>query len=140
MKLAVNEIATDPVYGMAVDKKSAAGTFLHDGKTYHFCSHRCLEKFQARPSDFLRKENGGITGARQHSQSGKLSHELHPHAAVTATAEHGKAKDPICGMVVDKATALKSDRNGRVYYFCSTACQRTFESPEQELKARKAPA
>jgi len=47
------------------------------------------------------------------------------------------AKDPICGMVVEKATALKTERAGRVYYFCSSGCQRTFESPEQELKSMK---
>jgi Cu+-exporting ATPase len=47
------------------------------------------------------------------------------------------AKDPICGMVVAKATALKSDRAGRTYYFCSVGCQRTFESPEAELKSMR---
>ena len=47
------------------------------------------------------------------------------------------AKDPICGMVVEKATALKTERAGRAYYFCSSGCQRTFESPEQELKSMK---
>jgi Cu+-exporting ATPase len=48
-----------------------------------------------------------------------------------------RAKDPICGMVVDKATALKSERGGRTYYFCSPACQRTFEAPEAELKSMR---
>jgi Cu+-exporting ATPase len=47
------------------------------------------------------------------------------------------AKDPICGMMVDKATALSSERGGRSYYFCSESCLRTFESPETELKAMK---
>jgi Cu+-exporting ATPase len=47
------------------------------------------------------------------------------------------AKDPICGMVIDRSTALKLDRNGRTYYFCSPNCQGTFESPEQELKAMR---
>ncbi|MEW6324225.1 MAG: heavy metal translocating P-type ATPase [Nitrospirota bacterium] len=49
----------------------------------------------------------------------------------------GMAKDPICGMVIDKATALKTERAGRAYYFCSPACQRTFESPEAELKSMR---
>jgi Cu+-exporting ATPase len=40
-------------------------------------------------------------------------------------------------MMVEKATALSSERGGRSYYFCSAGCQRTFESPEQELKAMK---
>jgi Cu+-exporting ATPase len=47
------------------------------------------------------------------------------------------AKDPICGMMVDKTTALSRERGGRSYYFCSDTCLRTFESPESELKAMK---
>ena len=59
--------------------------------------------------------------------------------ATVPAARAGKdlAKDPICGMVVDKATALKSERGARTYYFCSVGCQRTFESPERELKAMR---
>jgi YHS domain-containing protein len=40
-------------------------------------------------------------------------------------------------MVIDKATALKSERGGRTYYFCSANCLRTFESPEAELKSMR---
>jgi Cu+-exporting ATPase len=47
------------------------------------------------------------------------------------------AKDPVCGMVIDKATALMSERGGRTYHFCSANCQRTFESPEAELKSMR---
>ncbi|BAZ37539.1 hypothetical protein NIES4101_34620 [Calothrix sp. NIES-4101] len=38
------------------------------------------------------------------------------------------AVDPICGMAVEKATALKSERDGETYYFCSQTCLHTFES------------
>ncbi|MBD2681902.1 MULTISPECIES: YHS domain-containing protein [Nostoc] len=38
------------------------------------------------------------------------------------------AVDPICGMTVEKATALKSERDGQTYYFCSQTCLHTFES------------
>ena len=55
----------------------------------------------------------------------------------TPTPASGPAKDPICGMVVDRSTALIIERGGRVYYFCSTNCLRTFESPETELKAMR---
>jgi Cu+-exporting ATPase len=66
----------------------------------------------------------------------------HARPAAPAVAKATKpskemAKDPICGMVVDKATALKSERAGRAYYFCSVGCQRTFESPEAELKSMR---
>jgi Cu+-exporting ATPase len=62
--------------------------------------------------------------------------------AMKSAADRGQsaetmAKDPICGMVIDKTTALTIERNGRTYYFCSPNCQRTFESPEQELKAMR---
>jgi Cu+-exporting ATPase len=40
-------------------------------------------------------------------------------------------------MMVAKATALTSERNGRTHYFCSPACQRTFEDPERELKSMR---
>ena len=44
------------------------------------------------------------------------------------------AKDPVCGMVVPKATVLSADRAGRTYYFCSQSCWQTFVAPEQELR------
>ena len=51
--------------------------------------------------------------------------------------ESDTAKDPICGMVVAKDNALRSEVAGRTYYFCSDGCQRTFEAPEQELRVMK---
>jgi len=44
------------------------------------------------------------------------------------------AKDPICGMVVPRASALSAERAGRTYYFCSQGCRQTFLAPEQELR------
>ena len=35
-------------------------------------------------------------------------------------------KDPICGMNVDKATALHTERDGTTFYFCSDHCQKKF--------------
>lgn len=64
------------------------------------------------------------------------SHMQHAqHQQVFASGK--MAKDPICGMMVDKTTALSRERGGRSYYFCSDTCLRTFESPESELKAMK---
>ncbi|WP_454876408.1 heavy metal translocating P-type ATPase [Pseudomonas farris] len=62
-----------------------------------------------------------------------MQHRQHP----PAFASGKMAKDPICGMMVDKTTALSRERGGRSYYFCSDTCVRTFESPERELKAMK---
>ena len=59
------------------------------------------------------------------------------HSTPTPPTNTDTAKDPICGMVVDKNTALKTIQGNRSFYFCSSGCQRTFEAPEAELKSLK---
>lgn len=40
----------------------------------------------------------------------------------------GKFKDPVCGMMVDPATAAASGTyGGQKVYFCSVACKATFD-------------
>ncbi len=119
----------DPVCGMMVDSGKAAANYRYAGQDYWFCSAHCQQQFAANPAPYLpaAARAAAVTG-HQHSH----------HAASRAASEPGdKAKDPICGMVVNKATALKSERGGRSYYFCSETCLRTFESPENELKSMK---
>ncbi|MDP2931102.1 MAG: heavy metal translocating P-type ATPase [Chloroflexota bacterium] len=45
----------DPVCGMEIDPKSAAATEEYEGKTYHFCSADCHEKFKAEPEKYAKK-------------------------------------------------------------------------------------
>jgi Cu+-exporting ATPase len=40
-------------------------------------------------------------------------------------------------MIVDKDKAIKRKIGDREYYFCSETCARTYEAPEQELRAMK---
>ena len=44
----------DPVCGMQVDPKSAAGQAQHQGKTYSFCSAGCKAKFEKNPGQYAR--------------------------------------------------------------------------------------
>ena len=54
------------------------------------------------------------------------------------TTEPGKtARDPVCGMTVDKETAIKRKMGDRTYYFCSQSCADVYEAPERELKQMK---
>jgi P-type Cu+ transporter len=56
----------------------------------------------------------------------------------STTKEPGKtARDPVCGMTVDKETALKAKIGDRIYYFCSQSCLDVYTQPERELKAMK---
>lgn len=46
---------TDPVCGMQVDPKKAAGTSNFQGKEYYFCSTACKHKFDQNPAQFAGK-------------------------------------------------------------------------------------
>jgi YHS domain-containing protein len=49
----------DPVCGMDVDPRNAAAATLHAGKTYHFCSRSCRDKFEQVPEQYLNAPGGG---------------------------------------------------------------------------------
>ena len=37
-------------------------------------------------------------------------------------------RDPVCGMIVDERTAkLKSEHDGKAFYFCSVGCKAAFD-------------
>ena len=56
----------------------------------------------------------------------------------STTNEPGQtARDPVCGMTVDKKTALKAKIGDRNYYFCSQSCLDVYTQPDRELKAMK---
>ena len=48
------------------------------------------------------------------------------------------ARDPVCGMYVNEETAVyKATVDGKIYYFCSEQCLRTFTQPEVERRNLK---
>lgn len=50
-----------------------------------------------------------------------------------------QAKDPVCGMMVDTATAqYKTEAMGNTYYFCSADCKRTFDKDPQKYAQKEA--
>jgi YHS domain-containing protein len=47
-------MAKDPVCGMNVDENKAAGTAVHNGKTYYFCSAGCKANFEKEPEKYIK--------------------------------------------------------------------------------------
>lgn len=129
MKNDAGYLAVDPVCGMQVNPAEAAGSTEFEGKTYHFCSATCQQKFADNPISYV---SPGLQ-----RQCAPVGHGEHGPTVASTRARKDLAKDPVCGMMVDKATSLHTERAGRHYYFCSSGCQRTFESPEQELKSMR---
>jgi YHS domain-containing protein len=46
-------MAKDPVCGMDVDPKTAAGKSEYKGQTYYFCSAGCKRSFDKDPEKYL---------------------------------------------------------------------------------------
>jgi Cu+-exporting ATPase len=49
-------MAKDPVCGMMVDEKTAAGKSDYEGKTYYFCAAICKTKFDADPQKYVSRQ------------------------------------------------------------------------------------
>jgi YHS domain-containing protein len=45
-------MAKDPVCGMTVDEKEAAGMVSYQGQTYYFCSAGCKATFEKAPATY----------------------------------------------------------------------------------------
>lgn len=48
-------MAKDPVCGMDVDEKTAAGTATYKGKTYYFCNPGCKARFEKEPLQYAKE-------------------------------------------------------------------------------------
>ncbi len=93
--------AIDPVCGMQVRTANAPARSSLNGQPVWFCSDHCQERFDARRS-----------GSQDKS----------------VTADKDDAKDPVCGMTVDAATAAAHRRHDdRDYSFCCQGCADAFD-------------
>ncbi len=48
-------MSKDPVCGMQVDEKNAAGKSEYNGQQFSFCSLSCKQKFDNNPEQYARK-------------------------------------------------------------------------------------
>ena len=48
----------DPVCGMDIDPKTAAGKSDYQGRTYYFCSVGCKKAFDQEPQKYVKAESG----------------------------------------------------------------------------------
>ena len=129
----------DPVCGMDVNPAYTAGTSSYKGETIYFCNPHCKERFDADPDSFMTRASMGKASKSVPNKIVPVTIGMGSSgmAAPAGVSPHESAKDPICGMVVDKNRSLKAEISGRSYYFCSEGCLRTFEAPEEELKSMK---
>nr|WP_174506413.1 heavy metal translocating P-type ATPase [Acinetobacter sp. Marseille-Q1620] len=133
------ETVTDPVCGMQVKTDSQYHSVYQD-KNYYFCSENCQNKFNTNPAQYIKTEvkssccgsdkkvevkTSGCCGGHEHNHHDHSQHAHHQtHTAI----------DPVCGMSVDTSTDLKTDYEGKTYYFCNPSCLHKFQNdPEPYL-------
>ncbi len=49
----------------------------------------------------------------------------------------GMARDPVCGMSVEVDSAVRLERNGQTFYFCSRGCSLEFQAQSEEATRAK---
>lgn len=93
----------DPVCGMDVDPATSKHHAVYGGRTFHFCSARCRDKFIAEPEQYLKPATK--PGAAAHSgeappQKGVIyTCPMHPEIR-----QEGPGSCPICGMALEPVT------------------------------------
>ncbi len=100
-------MATDPVCGMTVDEHTATGKAVFAGKTYHFCSQHCLNKFQVNPSEYLQPAPAPAPAAQA---AGAYTCPMHPEVR---QATPGSC--PKCGMALEPVAPVPAQANATEY-------------------------
>jgi len=98
----------DPVCGMKVDAKSAAGSISHHGESYYFCGPACRQKFEADPARYL-QPRADTPRVSPEDHAGEYTCPMHPEVR-----QAGPGTCPKCGMALESA-AIPA---GRVQYVC----------------------
>jgi Cu+-exporting ATPase len=101
-------VAKDPVCGMDVVPEQAAGSVDHDGRTYHFCSRHCIERFRADPARYA---GNGHSDHRAERSAGQTAAPSAPASGITYTCpmhpeiiRDRPGSCPICGMALEPVT------------------------------------
>jgi Cu+-exporting ATPase len=103
-------LITDPVCGMSVDRARAAGSAVHEGQTYYFCSTHCLHQFQADPRRYARSQATEPPPART-SGGAMYTCPMHPEVR-----QDRPGTCPKCGMALEPVSAAPSTT--KVEYTC----------------------
>jgi P-type Cu+ transporter len=109
----------DPVCGMMVDPQKAAGKAEHAGKTYHFCSMRCVERFQKEPEEFLAAPGtGGMDPAAAKPAAGPTETAKGIRYTCPMDPEIvqiGPGTCPICGMALEPMDVTAEEQDDPDY-------------------------
>jgi len=109
MKSLSDNSIKDPVCGMTVDPRQAAGSFDYQGRTFFFCSLGCRERFKADPERFLSEPAESATDPTIKIGRASVAHNPRADTDYTCPMHPEIVSDapgscPICGMALEPRT------------------------------------
>jgi Cu+-exporting ATPase len=131
---AASTMVIDPVCGMQVKHQTTTSQTVHEGAIYYFCCSGCKAKFDASPPSFIDAKGQNATAKGGCCAGSAAADSVAPPAPVLPA---DTARDPVCGMTVDPATAAAHvEYDGHDYAFCSARCHDKFVAdPAHFVKA-----
>ncbi len=112
----------DPVCGMEIEKDSAAGSSAYGGKTYHFCSAGCKEKFDADPASLVAEKDAGPPAEGKADTEVEYTCPMHPEVR-----QAGPGPCPKCGMALEPASPMPAQ--SRTEWTCPMHPEVVSDSP-----------
>jgi Cu+-exporting ATPase len=106
----------DPVCGMMIDPRSAAGRSDFAGATYYFCSGSCKQRFDREPATFVpgKSGDGSAPGGHAHAPATSPERSERPGTLYTCPMHPEIVRDgpgacPICGMALEPLVPTGTD-------------------------------
>ncbi len=100
-----DETVKDPVCGMDVSPATARAHHVWGGRTWHFCSVRCAEKFRADPTGYAQPSAAPAEPTpTPTAEAGEYTCPMHPEIV-----RPGPGSCPICGMALEPRVPTATD-------------------------------
>jgi len=104
-----DNVSKDPVCGMDV-AADPSKSISYKGKTYYFCSIRCMKKFRSSPEDYVRLNPQPLRDNEEKASAGAIyTCPMHPQIR-----QVGPGNCPICGMVLEPMKAASAADTGEL--------------------------
>jgi len=111
MNVTPKQSLQDPVCGMLVDEKTAAGHVSHEGINYYFCGPGCVEKFKANPRQYSEPSEKTASPRLNAQEDIEYTCPMDPEVR-----QKGPGTCPKCGMALEPVTFQLQAK--RVEYTC----------------------
>ncbi len=96
-----NNMVKDPVCGMDVDVDKTEYHFSYKKNDYHFCSEKCLGKFEKNPDEFLKPKTPEVV-----AEGIIYTCPMHPEIE-----QIGPGSCPICGMALEPKDMIGAEED-----------------------------